>query len=60
MKYFQILVMIIAVVVFFLTVQRLNFSDLSFKTNYRDYLRIVLSIGVFLIYWGKVFKKKSI
>jgi len=52
--------MIIAVVVFFLTVQKLNFSDLSFKTNYRDYLRIVLSIGIFLIYWGKVFKKKSI
>ena len=52
--------MIIAVVVFFLTVQRLNLSDLSFKTNYRDYLRIVLSIGIFLIYWGKVFKKKSI
>ena len=60
MKYFQILVMIIAVVVFILTVQGLNFSDLSFKTNYRDYLRIVLSIGIFLIYWGKVFKKKDI
>lgn len=60
MKYFQILIMIIAVVVFILTVQGLNFSDLSFETNYRDYLRIVLSIGTFLIYWGKVFKKKSI
>ena len=60
MKYFQILVMIIAVAVFILTIRGLNFSDLSFKTNYRDYLRIVLSIGIFLIYWGKVFKKKSI
>jgi hypothetical protein len=60
MKYFQILVMILAVVVFVITIKSLNFADLSFETNYRNYLRIVLSIGIFLLYWGKVFKKKGV
>ena len=59
MKYFNLAVMIIAVVVFVFTIQKINFSDLSFETNYRNYIRIVLSICIFLIYWGKVFNKKN-
>ena len=59
MKYFNLAIMIIAVVVFVFTIQKINFSDLSFETNYRNYIRIVLSIGIFLIYWGKVFNKKN-
>lgn len=59
MKYFNLAIMIIAVVVFVFTVQKINFSDLSFETNYRNYLRLVISIAIFLIYLGKVLNKKN-
>ena len=59
MKYFNSAIMIIAVVVLVFTIQKINFSDLSFETNYRNYQRLVISIAIFLIYWGKVFNKKN-
>lgn len=59
-KYRTTILFLIAILLLFSTISEMTISDLSYENNKRNYLRIVLSIGLLAMNFPKNTKEKDI